>query len=321
MQLADKCQVAILQEAVPGTAETPVNGSVIMCTERPTFEGGPEMTPRNILSASPSLRGFVPGTRMAKIGFKMYRRGTTAAPTDPANLPDYVIPFRGAGMSCVVSGGSPNEITTCTPASLGTLVTDTVAIRCDGKQYLIHGAVCSSLKITWTVGMPVLLEFEFSGIYNNPTDAALLVPTYPATIEPPFLGATLSVLGFTTSKIKSITLDFGLKVALRPQPNTTGIFTYAIVGRDPKGTIDVEEELAGTKNWWNEMLVGTLGSIQTGTWPSTGTNYNQFTDTMPNCQYTKVGWADRDGILTAPIEFVPRANSDAGNDEVSLVGT
>lgn len=320
MQLADKCQVAIKQEAVPGTAETLAAANVILTTERPTWTPDLQMTPRNVLSASPSARGMVVGSRMAKIAFKQYLRGTTGAPVDAGNLPDYVIPFRGAGMSCVVSGAGPNEITTSTPSALG-LITDTLAVMCDGKQYQIHGAVCSSMKWTLAVGSPTLVEYEFSGIYNNPTDVALFVPTYPAVVEPPFLGATMSILGFTTAKIKTITIDFGLKVGLRPQPNTTGILSYAIVGREVKGTIDVEEELAATKNWYNEWLAGTLGSIQTGDFPSTGSNYNQFNLSMPNCQYAKVGWADREGLVTAPIEFMPRANSDAGNNELTLVGT
>jgi|SRR6267378_2118033 len=321
MLLASRSQVALKIEAVPGTAETLAAANVIMTTDRPTWDATPDMVDRMVLSASPSQRGFVIGSRMAKITFKMYQRGTTGAPTDPSNLPDWSQPAKASGLSYTVSGAGPNEQTAFTPASLSTLVTATVALYRDGKQYLIHGAV-GNVKKTYTVGSPVLLEFEFSGIYNTPTDVALLVPTYPAVVEPPFLGATLSVVGFATAKIKTISFDMGNKIAARPYPNTTtGLFTYAIVDRDPSGSIDVEEELAATKNWYNEWITGALGSITTGTFPSGGTNYNQIFDTYPNCQYKKVGHADRDGILTSPIDFQPRANSDAGNDELSWVQT
>src|SRR5262245_8490099 len=184
--LAERCQVALKIESVSGTAETLAAANVIMTTDRPTWEATPDMIDRNILSASPSQRGFVVGSRMAKIGFKMFQRGTTGAPTDPANLPDWIQPIRACGLSYAVSGGSPNEITTVTPASLATLVTATVALYRDGKQYLIHGA-CGNVKKTYTVGSPVLLEFEFQGIYNTPTDVALLVPTYPTVVEPAFM--------------------------------------------------------------------------------------------------------------------------------------
>jgi hypothetical protein len=321
--LADRCQVAIKAEAVPGTAETLAAANVILCTERPTWDAEPEMIPRNALTASPSQRGFVVGSRMAKISFKMFQRGTTTAPTDPGNLPDWIVPARSCGLVAAVSGGSPNEITTVTPASLATAtqLAATVALYRDGKQYLIHGAL-GNIKKTYTVGSPVLLEFEFTGIYNTPTDVSLLVPTYPTVVEPPFLGAALTVLGFATPKIKAMTLDLGNKIAYRPYPNTTtGLLTAIITGRDPSGSIDVEEELAGTKNWFNEWVGGTLGSIATGTFPSSGSNYNQISDTYPNVQYKKVGHADRDGYLISPIEFQPRANTDAGNDELSWVQT
>ena len=321
MLLASRSQVAIKIESVPGTAETLAAANVIMTTDRPTWDATPDMIDRAVLSASPSQRGFVVGSRMAKIAFKMYQRGTTGAPTDPANLPDWSQPAKACGVGYAVSGVNPNEVTTFTPSSLSAVVTATVALYRDGKQYLIHGAV-GNMKKTYTVGSPILLEFEFSGIYNTPTDVSLLSPTYPTVVEPPFLGATLSVVGFATAKIKTLSFDLGNKIAMRPYPNVAqGVFTYAIVDRSPSGSIDVEEELAGTKNWFNEWVSGTTGSIQTGVFPSTGSNYNQISDTYPNCQYKKVGHADRDGILTSPIDFQPRANSDAGNDEFSWLQT
>jgi len=317
--LADRCQVAVKLEAVPGTAETLAAANVVMTTERPTWDADPEMIPRAVSSASVDSRGLVVGSRMAKISFKMFQRGTTGAPVDPSNLPDHVIPSRASGLLAAVSGTGPNEITTITPSSLSSVVTATVATYGDGKEYKIHGAV-ANVKKTYTVGSPVLLEFEFTGIFNTPTDVALLAPTYPAVVEPPFLGATLTVQGYA-AKLKTITIDMGNKIALRPQPNLTGFLTAVITGRDIKGSIDVEEELASAKNWYAEWIAATLGSITTGTFPSNGTNYNQILDTYPNVQYAKVGHADRDGVVTAPIDFVPRANSDGGNDAFSWVQT
>jgi len=321
--LADRCQVAIKTEASAGTAEVLAAANVVMATDRPTWDASPAITERAILSASPSKRGHVMGSRMAKISFKMYQRGTTGAPTDPANLPDFVMPLRACGVTCTVSGAGPNEVTTSVPASLGTLSTATIAVYRDGKQYKIHGA-CGNVKKTYTVGAPVALEFEFTGIYNTPTDVALLVPTYPAVVEPPFLGAALAVLGFATPKIQSMSFDLGNKIAMRPYPNDAagaGFLSAIITGRDPSGSIDVEEELVSVKDWYAAWIAGTLGSIATGVFPSTGSNYNQISDTYPNIQIRKAGQADREGVVTAPLDFVARANSDAGNDEFSWLQT
>jgi hypothetical protein len=109
---------------------------------------------------------------------------------------------------------------------------------------------------------------------------------------------------------------------MRPYPNSlSGFFTAQITRRATKFTFDPEEELAATKDWFNEWLAGTTGSITTGTFPSNGTNYNQFNFTMPKAQYSKVGHAEREGLTTSPIEGVPLLNSDAGDDDWTLVQT
>jgi len=321
--LADRCQVAIKIESVVGTAEALAAANVVMTTERPTWEADPQVVERNIMSASPSRRGHVIGNRLAKLSFKMFQRGTTGAPADPANLPGWVVPLRACGVTCTVSGTTPNEVTTCTPSSLATLVTATVAVYRDGKQYKIHGAV-GNIKKTYTVGSPVLMEFEFTGIYNTPTDVALLSPTYPTVVEPPFVQAALTVLGYASPKINVLSFDLGNKIAMRPYPNDSvgsGFISAFISGRDPSGSMDVEEELAATKDWYAALVAGTSGSIATGTFPSGGTNYNQISDTYPNCQLRKVGHADREGLATAPLDFAAKANSDGGNDEFSWVQT
>jgi hypothetical protein len=323
--LASRCQIAIKQEAVAGTAEALAAGNVVLTTDKPTWEPAPEMIERSALTKSFDSRGVVIGARMAKIGFKMYLRGTAGAPTG-GNQSDFAVPFKGCGIDVAYSGVNPNEIGTWAPSVTlaTTYVTGSncsVAMYRDGKQYLIHGAV-GDLTLTFEVGKPILAAFTFSGCYNTPTDVALLSPTYPSIVEPPFLGASLSVLGFATAKIKSLSMKLGNTIAARPYPNTTtGFFAYQIADRNVTFSFDPEEELAATKNWWNEWVAGTLGSITTGVFPSNGTNYNQFNLTIPNAQYTKGTFGDREGISTASIEGIARANSDAGEDSFSLVQT
>jgi hypothetical protein len=323
--LADRNQVAIKQEAVAGTAETLAAGNVILTTDRPTWEPTPIVTERMALTRSFDSRGVVIGSRMAKIGFKMYLRGTSTAPL-VGNPSDFTVPFKGCGLDVVYSGANPNEIATWGPSVTiaTTYVTGSncsVALYRDGKQYLIHGAV-GNVKLTFSVGIPVLAEFSFEGCLNTPTDVALLSPTYSTVVEPPFLGAVMTVTGYATARLKGITLDVGNVIGLRPSPNTTtGCFAYQIGGRKVTFTVDPEEELAATKNWWNEWLTGALASITTGVFPSNGTNYNQFNLTIPNAQYTKGTLGDRDTITTAALEGVARANTDAGEDSFSLVQT
>jgi hypothetical protein len=318
--LNTKQQIAIKQEAAAGTPIALAAADVIIHTGIAEYEVDAQITDREFNSATLSPRGSVIGAISATIRFKMYMRGTVGVPVDPTNLSDLAVPFKGCGVNAVVAAGE----TTYKPSS--TLIVDdtsggycTVALYEDGRRYSIAGAQ-GNCKLTFERGAPGMAEFEFKGIYIEPTDAALLVPTYPAVVEPPFLGASMTVLTYGNAIINTLTLDFGNEVVMRPDPNdASGYFSGQIVSRKPTGTIDPEEVLAATKNWWNEWTVGTTGAITTGTWG--GAAENQFNLTIPKAAYRSVNRDNRDGIAIAPIDFDCRANTDAGDDEWNLLQT
>lgn len=325
--LTDRAQIAIKQEATAGTAETLLAANAILVRRGATFDADPETIPREAMSGSLSPRGTVIGARKASIKFSMFLRGTTGAPVAGSNEPDFAVPFKGCGGSLTVSGSGPNEQSSFKPSS-STISDETTGAYCtvglyrDGKLYKIHGAV-GNCVLTFTNGQPVLADFDFMGCYNEPTDAALLVPTYPAVIEPTFLSASLSIIGsYTAAKITSLKLDFGNEIAMRPNPNgASGYHTAQIVRRNPTGSLDPEEVLAATANFWNQWIGGTTGAITTGVFPSGGTNYNQLQLSIPKAAYIKGSLGDRDGIATMPLDFECRANSDAGDDEWELIQT
>lgn len=327
--LTARQQIVIKQEANAGTAETLAAANVVLHTGIAEFEPDVQMTPREAMTASLSKRGQVVGAKAGKIRWKQYLRGTSVAPVQDTTFPDFRVPFLGCGVKDTVSGVNPNEQTSFKPST--TLVEDlttgaccTVGLYEDGKRYLLTGAV-GNCVLTFVMGVPTLAEFEFTGALSGPapTDTALLVPTYPTIVEPPFLGAALSILGYTSAHIRQITLDFGNKITLVPDPNslTSGYAFAQITDRAPVGTFDAEEVLAATKNYWNEWLSGTTGLITTGVFPSNGTNYNQLQLNVPKAAYVKTGLGDRDGMANVPIDYECRANSDAGEDEWELIQT
>jgi len=326
--LTQKQQIAIKQEATAGVTETVTAADVVLKTGNAEFEADVAMTPREALSASLSKRGSVVGSRMGKIRWSQYLRGTSTAPVASSNEPDFSVPFKGCGAAITVSGGSPNEQSSFKPST--STISDetngaycTVALYEDGKRYMLRGAV-GNCVLTHASGLPPKAAFEFTGVLvPPPTDTALLVPTYPTIVEPPFLTAAISILGYTTARIQTLTLDFGNQIVMRPDPNNPqGYITAQIVGRTPVGSFDAEEIIAATKNYWNEWIdAQTTGSITTGVFPGGGTNYNQFQVTIPKAKYTKVGLGDREGVATANVEFECLANSDAGNDEWELIQT
>lgn len=321
--LTARTQIALAVEANAGTAETLVAGDVLLPTEIPEWEPDVVVTPRSAMTSSLSPRGSVVGSRSAKVRFKMFMRGTSVAPVQDTTFPDFRTPMLGCGVKDTVTTGEtffdPDTDLVEDEAAGGFL---TVGLMRDGKQYLIHGAQ-GNCVMTFTVGQPVLLEFEFTGVYNPPTDVALFSGvTYPTVIEPAFTQAALSVLGHTAARISSLTLDMGNEVIMVSDPNDlTGFVRAQIVRRTPIGSFDAEEVLAATNDWFAEWISGASGSITTGVFPSGGTAENTFSLTVPASKYTKVGLADRDGMANAPIDYEAQANSDAGDDEWQLLHT
>jgi hypothetical protein len=325
-QITAKQQIAIKQEAQAGTAETLLAVNVIVHRGDAEWDSDVPPTEREALSASFSSRGSVIGTKAAKIRFSMYCRGTVGTPVQDTNEPDFSVPLRGCGVFPTVSGTTPNQQTSFKPdtSKANDETTGpycTVGLYKDGKLYKIHGAV-GDATLTFETGRPVLAEFDFTGVYNTPVNAAMLAPTYPAIVEPPFLSAALSILGFATAKIKTLKVNVGNKIGMRSYPNgASGFLSAQITGRKTTGSFDPEETLTAEKDWFNEFIAGTTGAITTGVFPSTGTNYNQFQLTIAKAAYIKVGLGDRDGIAIAPVDFECQATVSAGDDDFEFIQT
>ncbi len=332
--LTGRAQIAIKQEANAGTAETLAAADVILQRGMSEYTAEIEEIPREAMTSSLSDSGSVFGLRPARIKFSMFLRGSynhstgaSAAVVAGSTEADWHVPMLGCGAASTVSGGAGSEQNSYKPSS--TTISDettgaccTVGFYLDGKRYMIHGAQ-GNCVLTFTVGQPVLAEFDFLGVYNEPTDTALLSAVYPTVIEPSFLGASLSIpTSMTTAKVRSMKLDLGNTITLRPNPNsTTGLFAAQITRRRPVGSLDPEEVLAATENFWNHWTSGTTGALDSGVFPSNGSNNNQLQLTIPKAQYIKAGLADREGLATVPLDFLCVRNSAGGNDEWELIQT
>lgn len=320
-----RTQLVFKAETTPGTAEVldsgtglTANAEMIMANDV-VWEPDIRQTPRNAATSSFSSRGSVPGGGACKVTFKMDLRGRTSAFSSSV-LPDCALPMRACCASVVFSGPAGSEIVTVapvdTPASWFT-----IGKFMGGKLHRMAGSL-GNCKITYENKTPVVAEFEMMGVYVAPSDVPLRTTglALSSPMPPPYLSAATSILGLTTPLIKTLTLDFGNQIGLEDDPNSAqGFYRAFLGGRQPTCTVDPESQLVGTKNYFSELTVGTTGPITTGTFPTSGTQYNKQNLNMPNCQYLKAPYADRDGLSVHNIDFIPRANSDAGADEWSIV--
>jgi hypothetical protein len=318
-------QLVIKAEATPGTAETLESGTglsagaVMVLADEIKWTPGNPAVERAAAGASFDTAGSITSFGAAKISFKSDLRGLTTA-FSSSNLPDNALPLRACGLNVAFSGGAGSEIITITPLSkIPTWYT--LGKFNDGRLFRIAGAV-GNVTMNFVSGDKITLEYEFQGAYVDPFDVALrttgLAVSTPA--PPIFRAAAASVLGFATPRFKTLTFNLGNQISLRGDPNaTSAILTADLVGRTIACSIDPEVAPIGTKNYWGEWTANTTGIITTGTFPSTGTQYNKINLTFPKAKPRNVDNADRDGFSIAPYEFEAQRNSDAGDDSFSLV--
>lgn len=325
--LTGRIQVAMKAEAVGGTAETlesgtglVANAEMVLASEA-SWDPDVDQVERAAAGQSFDTAGSVAGARRAKMTFKANLRGRSTA-FSSSNRPDVNLPLQACGCTVTNSGGGGAEIVTVTPNSPSASATFyTVGIYNDGILFRLAGSL-GNFKLNFKSGELVTAEFEMWGAYVAPSDVAMRTTSLSgsAPAPPPFLGASTSVLGLTTPRFDTMSFDLGNTLIYRGDPNAaSGVLTALITGRKTNGGLDPEGVLVGTKNYWSEFLADTTGSLTTGTFPGTGTQYNKINLSMPKAKYRKVGLGDRNGLRTFPIEYEAQRNTDAGDDSWSLV--
>lgn len=304
--------VAAKVEGVEGTAEalTTAEGGILAID--PKVDVDITMHERNVSKASLGKFASLPGSRRASISFKVEVKGAGSA-YSASVLPalDVYLMACGAGRTLVVTPGS--ETVTYAPASTGV---SSITIGCyeDGVLKSIKGAR-GTCKITMKQGEQVMMEFEFTGVWNGATDVALLAPTYESTIPPIFRSATFTIASYA-AVMSAINIDFGNSMHLRESVNTAeGFLSNVITDRNPTGDFDPEMVLVATHDWYGIWLAGTPGALSIGAIGAT--QYNKFTLTAPKLLATKVSDDDAEGQVIAGHAFQLAENS--GDDEWSIL--
>ncbi|MGH7260868.1 MAG: hypothetical protein ACREI9_09325 [Nitrospiraceae bacterium] len=314
--LTRRAVLAAKIEAVEGTAETLAAGDANFLVTDPKWEPDIPMFQRQNVDGSLSSFVAVPGTQRAVISFKVELKGSGAAGTAPAlgKL------LKACGFGETVVGGAS---VTYAPISIS-IPSLTMALYMgpdgagNGKRYQIRGAR-GTCKYVGKDGDPGVFEFTFSGVHDGATDQALLTGTGLETVLPPALLTAAFTIAAFAAKVQGLSFDVGNRVAMRSDINKAeGFFSALITGRDMKGSVDPEEELATAHDFWTRWKAGTTGVL---TWKHGATAGNICTFSAPVCQYVKGAIGDRDGIATVGLDFMLARSAAAGNDEISIAFT
>ncbi|KKN46987.1 hypothetical protein LCGC14_0667270 [marine sediment metagenome] len=304
--LTRRKQIAAAVEGTEGSPETLTAAEAKFLAYDPKVTFDVPAFKRNPVRATLSRMASVMGVQPAKITFGLELRGSGTAGTAPA----WTIFLRACGFG---ETPDPGNIVTWVPAS-SSIPSLTIACYHDGVIKTMVGCR-GTVKFVHKVGEPVMMEFEFTGVYYSWADGALLSGiSFESTVPPKFQNASLLMHSYAAI-ISALEFDMANTVSLRDDSNSSGgLLSAVIVERNPVGTFDPEAVLNATHDFMAKLIAGTLAAF-TETIGSEAGNY--FVITAPKVQYIKIDEGDRNGIATDDIGFELSLNT--GDDEFSIV--
>jgi hypothetical protein len=290
-------------ETTTGTAVSLSGTDAAMNIFDPSIEADIETHERNGQSALSPLPP-VAGRRAGKIKFKTEIVGNGASVT-----PWWFVFFKGCGF-VNASGGVLSPL-----SGSSTAATLTMGMYLDGRFKSLAGA-SGDFTIMLETGKVPMVEWDFQGAWQAPSDVALLTPTYPTVQPEAFQGATVTV-GGTAYPISKLTIKANNKIALRMNPASSGgVLSALVVERKITVSIDPEALPLATKDWYAAHLAGTTVALSCA---HGSAQYNTTTIAAPAMALMsapKIG--DRDGIFVDELEFVCCRSSSGGDDELTI---
>ena len=250
----------------------------------------------------------VPGAQMGRATFK-----TDLGWDGTATVPTWASVFLPA---C----GFVNATGVFTPRSEGpgsNVKTLTIGCYLDGKFKSIAGAM-GTFKINLPAGRMAFIEWDFSGVWQEPSDVALIAPTYPDALPIRFADATVQY-DAVDLVVENVTVDAGNNVIMRESAGTlAGYISALVTDREPKITANPEAVTVATQDRYGAWVDSTEAAF---TVALNGPTTSTLTISAPAAQILNVQEADREGLVTDEIEWGCNKNGADADEELSLTFT
>ncbi|MBX3435549.1 MAG: hypothetical protein KF847_19705 [Pirellulales bacterium] len=307
MLLRRRRLIAAKIETVPGVAESLAGADAAFNAANVIAQPNVEFNDREGQAGFSSLSGVM-GARSGQVTFDI-----ELATDGSGGNPGWATTFLPA---CgVVNPAS----TTWSPRSMGPggsgqPKTITIATYIDGVRKLLRGCMGNAV-FDFTDGKPAKVSFTFTGIWDSPTDVALLAPTYPAVRPIRMMGATITADATALPPVQQFTLDLGNEVQMREDAaNPSGYAHAVIVARNVRGSVNPEEKLVATRDIYGDWLAMTERSLLF----QVGNTNNQIVVAVPKWQARNVQESERNGLVVADIEWQANRSASAGDDEITF---
>jgi hypothetical protein len=246
----------------------------------------------------------------SSLSFEVELAGSGTAGTAPK--------YDAALQACALSS-TVVATTSVTYAPVSTSIKScTIWINVDGVLHKFVGCR-GTVSMNCALGQIPTLKFDLMSIYNEPTDAAALTPTYDKQATPLVFRAgntsAFTFLSVTTFCLNSLEFNLANEMTYRELIGCTK--EVIITDRKPAGSVMIEAPTMAVKNFFNAATTDTTGnlSILHGT-----TAGNRVTFTANQVDITAPTYSDMDGIVMLSVPFVAIPTT-AGNNEFSLAFT
>lgn len=305
--LKRKRVLAAKTEATPGTAETLSASDAVFNAYDTMIQQEIGFDPREGERAF-GMRPSITQGYKGKVTFKIDAAWDGTA-TEPA-WADTFLPACG----WVKSG---QVFTPRTEAPGSNVKTLTIAVYIDGMRKMLTGCV-GTFKLNCPTGKAAFFEFEFIGVWNAPTDTAILSPTYPTASSLRFANST-TTWNSVALILENITLDAGNEMILREDASATAGFVSGIItNRIPKVSANPEAKLIATQDRWGQLLAMTEGTL---TWNLDGPTNSALTIAAPKAQIVNIQEADRGKLVVDQIDWQCNRDGSTVDNEVSITFT
>lgn len=248
----------------------------------------------------------VPGARKGVATFKtdIGWDGTSTVPTWASVL------LPGCGF--VNSAGT---ITPRTEAPGSNVKTLTLGSYIDGVFKSIAGAVGTG-KLVCPAGKMAYIDWTFTGVWQAPTDTAIIAPTYPTAFPIKYTSATTTYNSVALC-VENFTLDFGNEVVMRECASTAaGYISGIITNRKPRITANPEAVTVAAQDRYGLWLSATEAAFSVVLdGPSTST----ITISAPKAQIVNCQEGDRNKMVIDEVEWACNKNGTSNDQEFSIV--
>jgi len=194
----------------------------------------------------------------------------------------------------------------------------TIWVNVDGVLHKFVGCR-GTVTISGDLGQIPTLKFDLTSIYNEPTDAAALTPTYTAQATPLIFRQTntsaFSFFSSTSFCLQSFEFSLNNETTYRELINCTK--EVLITDRKPGGSVTIEAPTMATRNFFNTATADTTGNLSLLHGTAAG---NRVTFTAGQVDVTAPTYSEQDGIVMLNVPYVAIPTS-AGNNEFSLAFT